>query len=499
MDTPNANMAFELGYALGLGKPYTLATVHGAPPDWLAGSMLRDVLVNVGAEDLGVLLRLLGDTAWAPNLAAGAVGRGARVVLPGTSTASTPRVQLGKVFVRLDVCELEGRRSVEKLAAGELTLREFVQSAKHAALLGEPGAGKTTLLRQLACTLAEAWSGITGLRAALEAHADVWLLLDGMDEVGKSRMASLREQNEAFVRARPGVRAVVSGRPIVDSLRVLPRDFAPARVQPLAPERQKLLVRKLLGDTRAAPLIAALERTPALAEMGGNPLLLSLLALVAREAPVTDPRFPVRRTELYGTAVDLLLRRGYGVEPRDVWDPVLARDLLRRLSLDLQGEPGESWSRDHVYARTESVLLADPSLPPRVALGFRGSTDDLVTELGTNSGVLGDFEGPGEPWRYLHRSLREHLAAERLRDEGPARPGAAPRSRRSGPAPPRCTRARSRRGRPGTRGAGCAAGYPRCRRASAARLRHPPASRHVKCRTSVVLPAPGSPRITLRG
>ena len=66
VDEPNGNMAFELGYALGQGKPYTLLAAGHTRPEWLKNALLKDLIVNTGGEDLETLQRVLAEARWAP-------------------------------------------------------------------------------------------------------------------------------------------------------------------------------------------------------------------------------------------------------------------------------------------------------------------------------------------------------------------------------------------------------------------------------------------------
>ncbi len=589
VDEPNANMAFELGYALGLGKPYALLTAGEARPAWLAGALLKDLLVNPDGEDIATIRRVLADPRWGPPLPCPPPGSEPRVLLPRTRTSGTVAEQLGEAFhprlvldfpatlARLseslrdvgrvawvlppssvnkrrhgeeiaaaavvagyayatgraltvlrskaaeplvDVAHLEealwagspvdalrawlgddarryapavgpdpddilgrwrsrvlatldraiplmegaGERALTEihvelavdercaeLPDRELPLRAFLEKHPRGAVLGEPGAGKTTSVRHLACTLAadpaapvpvylplarhadkpmdpfaivEGEHGMPGLADALRAlpAGRVWLFLDGLDEVAQARMETLREQIVAFLRAHPGVTALVTGRPVVEGLRAIPEGFVRAELQPLDVERMEALVERLLGPDRAGVLVDALRADPALAELGRNPLLLSLLALVARETGAAGTGLPRRRTQLFATAIDLLLKRGYAVEPRGVRDPDLARDLLQRLSLTLQEEGGESWPRSVLAERLWDFRLEDERLGRKIDTTW-GAQPALIDDIGTNSGVLGPHDGVNADWRYLHRSLREFLAAERLQVEGPKRIG----------------------------------------------------------------------------
>ncbi|MEM7058090.1 MAG: serine protease [Pseudomonadota bacterium] len=58
MDTPNANVGYELGYALGTSRRVALATASANVPDWLNKAPMSGYLVQVGA-DLAKLQRII--------------------------------------------------------------------------------------------------------------------------------------------------------------------------------------------------------------------------------------------------------------------------------------------------------------------------------------------------------------------------------------------------------------------------------------------------------
>lgn len=198
-----------------------------------------------------------------------------------------------------------------------LSVQALVERHSRAAILGEPGAGKTTLVRHLAwqramaeagpvpvflplarhrrdhqdpAALAEAETGIPGLAAALRLlpPGELWVFLDGLDEIPQERMATVRDQITVYADAHPGVRILVTGRHIAEEVGAIPPSFtARARVRRLDHERQKLLLGRLLGVEAAAPLVADLATGRARwADFATNPLLLTLVAVVAREQGV---------------------------------------------------------------------------------------------------------------------------------------------------------------------------------------------------------------------
>jgi formylglycine-generating enzyme required for sulfatase activity/cellulose biosynthesis protein BcsQ len=315
-------------------------------------------------------------------------------------------------------------------------------------VVGDPGAGKTTLLRHLAASLGRQTEGTLPVFVSLARHAGaaadvlalaaadlpdephlidllrdaaarpggLFVLLDGLDEVDPLRFEDTRAWIGEVCRRHPQAVVVVTSRPVAVAERGLGRDILPVRVRPLDTRRQRTLLERLLGDDEAARIGEELRRRPRLAELASNPLLLTLLALVGREAGARGAALPSARVDLYRRTLDLLLRRGYCPEPRGMKDALAARRLLRALSLRLHEQGGEAWT----LAELDAQLRALRELPTHdqdVRQTWE-SNDRLLLDLGHNAGVIGPHDPGDAPWRYLHRSLREFLAAEALAEAG---------------------------------------------------------------------------------
>jgi len=330
-------------------------------------------------------------------------------------------------------------------------------SAPRWIIVGEPGAGKTTLARSLARSIARVGSQVpvflplarvkssldplefavqdmlgddaprspraNVLRAALAGAAqrgELLLLLDGLDEVDPARMDKLYAEILAYATANPSTALAVTCRPIALERRDVPAAFCRARVLALPKERQDELLSKLLGTSEAKRVRAHIDQHPALADLAASPLLLTLLAVVARDTVLAETSLPNTRTRLYETAVDLLLRRGFGVEKHGVRDTGHARRLLQKLSLVLHTQGGESWETQPL-SDTLTALRREDDEANFLVRETWGTNDAFLNDIGTNSGVLGQHDGANAPWRYLHRSLREFLAAEAIAREGEER------------------------------------------------------------------------------
>ena len=425
---------------------------------------VRDVALDLlGALDRGVGPRSTPlEPALDPLVAWKAHNRRAHAELIPFFPDADARL-LAEVYVDLElaICEPPGRGRTEGELRGPRPLRAWLDApteGPHAgrwALLGEPGSGKTTTLRHLAWTLAGEPDGpvplflplarpgvrradpvavadqelgtarpLTGslavaLRELARPGADgasrLWLLLDGLDEVPPAEMEATVRWIRKLSTELPGATLVVSSRPIALERHGLGQDFVRAAVQPLGIDGRDALLARLLPaeDARRVQQLLREESNRSLAELGRNPLMLSLIAIVGLEARARSDVPPRNRVGLYHQAIDLVLRRGHGVEKKGVKDPELARRVLRGLALQLQRQGGEAWSQAALDEEIWALRRADEDLNFRVKETWE-SNAGLLEDIGFNGGVLGPHDGPGAPWRFLHRSLREFLAAEEL-------------------------------------------------------------------------------------
>lgn len=286
-----------------------------------------------------------------------------------------------------------------------LTLRELMTLPSSAApgaprwvVLGEPGSGKSTLARHLTWELAKGADGPLPVYVALPALAaerqhpfeaaekelcaaagagegeglarllrerarkggQVWLLLDGLDEVATGQGDSVEAALRQWAAALPEVPMAVFSRP--EGYRGYRRPGAAfraqARIRELSNEKQVQLLEKWLGKREQAQSVCkSLHLRPGLRDACRVPLILSLLAFLVR----SGIDVPNNRIKLYGKSIEVLLEHGHGPGSRPVNCPVEARRVLGRLCLEFQEAPEASWTEADLLAMLARMRDEDES------------------------------------------------------------------------------------------------------------------------------------------
>ncbi|MFI6035349.1 NACHT domain-containing protein [Streptomyces sp. NPDC051315] len=342
------------------------------------------------------------------------------------------------------------------------------EDARKAVLLGDPGAGKSTLARYLALTLAGRQPGSADLGALADrvgiivelrqyaepqwcrqtyedflAHRQDQLglcvpptvlrhllrtgralvIFDGLDEVFDPKIRQLAsEQIAAFAARWPSARIVVTSRVIGYKRHVFDSaGFTHYMLQDLDGEQiaaftDRWYTLSCVGDTEQAARLArrlqdAVRDSRPIRELAGNPLLLTILAIVGRRQPL-----PKDRLGVYRQAVTVLTAQWdqqakhleIDLPPaiKDVLDVLDRGEVLMMLAHAMQaGTSGIAGN--HIHGRDlEDLLrthLQDYGLPPAPAtIGARA----LVSQLRERNFILARYGS--EVYGFVHRAFLEH-------------------------------------------------------------------------------------------
>ncbi|WP_158685009.1 AAA family ATPase [Streptomyces sp. LaPpAH-108] len=354
-------------------------------------------------------------------------------------------------------------------------------------LLGDPGAGKSTLSRYLALALAgglpevpsalrelvtsgtvpvvvelrrladgKQWQGRTVedfweefnatermrlprhvLEYLLErTHRPVLVVFDGLDEIfDPCRRAEVARQVAAFAEVHAHVRVVVTSRVIGFGPEVFAdAGFSRAKIDDLPRRQIESFIRRWYAAAHPAEpgeasrlserLISAVRGFASVAELAGNPLLLTILASIGLGATI-----PRDRRQVYRHAVEVLTGRWdrdakHLALPRqhhpevaaalDELDMGLLQELLERLARRLQesaSTPDGSplISRDDLTAMIADYVTTDMNYEPNVG---RIVAHAMVERLQDRAFLLHPY-GAGM-YGFVHRTFLEYLAAREL-------------------------------------------------------------------------------------
>ncbi|RRR74980.1 MAG: hypothetical protein EI684_05825 [Candidatus Viridilinea halotolerans] len=361
----------------------------------------------------------------------------------------------------------QAQRTDEQPAGGESALRQHtftdlrdgLACYDHMLLLGPPGGGKTTALWRLALDSAE--SGLedanarlpvfvrlgglqpgqslrdllhadlasavfvdaNGLRFPLEGHralaglldellseGNLILLWDGLNEVARSRFATVAQELDAFRRAHPGCiggprnTSVTTCRADDHALLLEASDGDPypvqrVRIEGLDSDTIQQMVVGLLGAERGKALLKALTEPAhaALAELARTPLLLTMLC------------------EVYDATSELPRNRGQ----------LLKRFVSHRWKWEQERRP-EGWIaaevQERALARLAYAITESSGRGTSVSLSWAtwylpvGRAIDLTELLRqAQAADLIELLGDGAQLRFSHQLVQEYFAAVELR------------------------------------------------------------------------------------
>jgi hypothetical protein len=352
-------------------------------------------------------------------------------------------------------------------------LLELITDPTHrtTVLLGDPGAGKSAVVRYLALCLAGArddprlaalagyvpllvelrsYVGMVGegrcedfidyldvrsrdhlgiarseLAPYLENDGAALVLFDGLDEIFEPRRREeVANQIAAFAATYPTVRVLVTARIVGYSRRTLSdagfdhftlEDLDEAQIAeflrrwyewviPDSPDEAKVLRERML---------AAIRNSPAMRELAGNPLLLSILAIIGK-----NQELPKERWDLYDHAANVLveyweadrhLRKYYG--DSDFIDTDDKKKLLRRLAYRMQSQQrglnANYIGRDQLSRLFEDYLVERYEHPRAVAHQLANS---MIEQFHQRNFILGRYGQ--DVYGFVHRTFLEFFYAQ---------------------------------------------------------------------------------------
>ncbi|MEM7248194.1 MAG: NACHT domain-containing protein [Acidobacteriota bacterium] len=330
-----------------------------------------------------------------------------------------------------------GREGVDPWTAIERTVRGF-------ALQGGAGSGKTTALRHLAVTAAagrpargrrrvpillsvrdyagtegEVWGaaagflgdvGIEPAEAVLQALAvsgALMLLVDGLDETDGQHQARIVRELERIVSRYPHSLICLSARPL--SLDVALPGFDKWETLPLALPERIDFIRKwfsLVDEGKGERLIERIDGEPAMLDLGGTPLLLSIVCALYEN----DLDVPSEPDELYVRCVEGLLG-GWDAFRNIARESPLAALSVRKRHIIASWLAAELFEAGRVAFDVRDV--DGLGVLSRVAefLGCSGwEAGDVLASLFGHFGLL--VERSPAKYSFVHLSLHEFLVAQ---------------------------------------------------------------------------------------
>jgi HEAT repeat protein/energy-coupling factor transporter ATP-binding protein EcfA2 len=341
--------------------------------------------------------------------------------------------------------------------------------ARACVLLGDPGAGKSTLVRYLALALAEgrtstALAALEGWRPILielrdyalncgkyetfsgyldyrkrtdglgmeRGSAESYLrddgralvIFDGLDEIFEPRLRETVSRRIAgFAAQFPVTRVVVTSRVVGYRPRVL-RDagFVQYTVQDLDPDKIDAFLRSWYdlalhdragaAEMRRERLTRAIKDSVPIRELAGNPLLLTILAIIGKHQEL-----PRERWKVYDHAAGVLVQHwdvNKHLGDEDIDADVIREDdkkeLLRKLGIRMQegshGFAGNSLVEADLFQDIESYLIERFRYEPAKAAAISTA---MVKQLRERNFIFARYGS--RVYGFVHRALLEFFSA----------------------------------------------------------------------------------------
>ncbi len=247
---------------------------------------------------------------------------------------------------------------------------------------------------------------------AMLSRGRLLVLLDGLDEVPAEQEAAVIEQIRDFVDRYDNNRFIASCR-VAAYRGGFPR-FKDVAMAEFEDDQIKQFIHNWFRSERdrenetAQKCWALMSRSDyaATKELAQTPLLLTLLCGVYREW--LD--FPKRRAELYGEALDVVLK-GWAAEKRIHNDPIyrelpmeLERDLLADIAYDSFANNQLFFDKRAVTRRIRDFLVSNLNAPKHL------DSEQVLDAIAIQQGIL--VERAREVYSFSHLTFQEYLVAQ---------------------------------------------------------------------------------------
>jgi predicted NACHT family NTPase len=260
-------------------------------------------------------------------------------------------------------------------------------------------------------------------------HNRTQLLFDGLDEVFDPELRQeVTTAIHRFADDYPAAQIVVSSRLIgFPHERWRQEGFRPFMLQELDQEQTDLFLRRWhqlaydddsKGERKRASLLQAIQQSPAIQQLAGNPLLLTLMAILNR-----SQELPRDRGELYSQCARLLLHQ-WKTEQAFEASPELAKaqldgkdklGLMKRIASIVQaGADGAACNLVNLIEESQLERTLSEGLQGMPGLRPDRAARALIEQLQGRNFML-CFMGGGN-YAFVHRTFLEYFCAEAIVD-----------------------------------------------------------------------------------